>query len=168
MQVALVPLAEEHAKISYKWRNNPKVWELTGSRPDKEITYEIEKEWITRVLKRDNEKRYAILANEVYVGNVQLTNINKNDAEFHIFIGNMQHWGKGIATIATKLLLEIALLDFQLKTVYLWVHKDNHSAIKVYQKNGFKITQLNNNQLKMELHYGRIEFDNSASLIQEE
>lgn len=150
MQIHLVLLQTEHAKTSYIWRNDPKVWELTGSRPDKEITYEIEFEWIKKVLQREDEKRFAIIADGAYVGNIQLTKISSIDAELHIFIGDANFWDKGIATIATKLMLKKAFDEYNLKKVYLLVHKDNKSAQKVYKKNGFKVTEKIENLLKME------------------
>ena len=45
-------LKREDALTSYKWRNNPLIWELTGSKPDIEITKEIELSWIDKILKR--------------------------------------------------------------------------------------------------------------------
>ena len=72
MQVYIRPLTLEDAKTSYKWRNNPKVWELTGSKPDKYITEEMETEWLKNVLQRKNEKRFAVCVKDTdqYIGNI--------------------------------------------------------------------------------------------------
>ena len=43
---------KEDALTSYKWRNNPLIWKLTGSKPDIEITKEIELSWIDKILKK--------------------------------------------------------------------------------------------------------------------
>ena len=132
-------LKREDALTSYKWRNNPLIWELTGSKPDIEITKEIELSWIDKILKRKNEKRFAICIEKTnqYIGNVQLTNIQNKKAEFHIFIGETKFWGKNIATIATNKVLNFADNDLKLKEVYLWVKKENIAAIRVYEKCGF-------------------------------
>jgi len=60
MDIFLRPLKVEDALTSYKWRNNPALWELTGSKPNRLITTEIETEWINKVLRRKDEIRFAI------------------------------------------------------------------------------------------------------------
>lgn len=149
MQILLTPLREEHAYTSFQWRNNPKIWEFTENRPDKIITPEIEHAWIVEVLQRHNEKRFAILVDSVYVGNVQLTSITESDAEFHIFIGDANYWGKGIATQATQQLLSIAFIQLGLKTVYLWVRQENLAALRAYSKVGFKKSEHEGDKIKM-------------------
>ncbi|QPQ53479.1 GNAT family N-acetyltransferase [Chryseobacterium indologenes] len=85
--VLIRPLVKEDALTSYLWRNDSKIWEFTGSKPDIVITKEIETAWIEKALKDKTSRRFAILCDQEYVGNVQLTNINDDCAEFHIFIG---------------------------------------------------------------------------------
>jgi RimJ/RimL family protein N-acetyltransferase len=151
MEVTIRPLKENDAKISYLWRNDAEIWKYTGSKPTQPITYEIEKEWIQKVLKREDEIRFAICVgdNNEYVGNVQLTNITKTDAEFHIFVGNKKFHNKGIGTKATDLILNYSHKVLQLKTVYLFVNKENVTAIKSYKKCGFYEIERNKEQLKL-------------------
>lgn len=153
LEIYIRPLRIEDANISYKWRNNPKIWEFTGNRPDKEITQEIEMDWINKVLNLKNEKRYAICINgsDEYIGNIQLTNIKNGEAEFHIFIGEQKYWGKGFASSATKKLLEISKSELQLSKIYLFVNLHNKQAISVYKKNGFLINSIHKDIIKMEL-----------------
>jgi diamine N-acetyltransferase len=140
MKVILRDLRATDAKISYKWRNDPEVWKFTGTKPDRYITPEIEKHWIIGVLHEKNQKRFAICINEnqQYIGNIQLTDINEVNAQFHIFIGDKQFWGKGIATNATKQLIKYAKEELKLNNIYLYVNPLNKAAIKVYEKIGFK------------------------------
>lgn len=141
MNVSIRPLSITDAATSYKWRNDPKVWEYTGSRPDREITPEIETEWICSVLKRKNERRFAICADDgrgpVYVGNVQLTGIDGDTAQFHIFIGEKEYWGRGVGSLATKKILQLAEHDLSLKTIWLEVNCKHTSAIRMYERCGF-------------------------------
>jgi hypothetical protein len=60
--------------VSYKWRNDPDVWKLTGSRPDRVITEAIEEQWLANVLTQKDTMRFAICiaGPDEYVGNVQL------------------------------------------------------------------------------------------------
>lgn len=151
MNVSIRLLEEKDAKTSYIWRNDSEIWIYTGSKPNGIITYEIENEWIKKVLKRENEIRFAICTGDEneYVGNVQLTNITKIDAEFHIFVGNKNFQNKGIGTKATNLILDYAKEILKLKTVYLFVNKNNTPAIKSYNRCGFFEVEKNNDQLKL-------------------
>lgn len=149
MDVKLRKLQKEDGLTSWKWRNNPEIWEYTSTRPSG-VTQEIETQWIEKVTKRTNERRYAIIADNVYVGNVQLLDITDNDAEFHIFIGNKNYWGKGVATIATNQILEIAKNELHLKKVYLEVNKNHSVAQKLYEKTGFNVVSNKDDMIVME------------------
>ena len=137
--VMLRPLQEEDAQTSYRWRNDARVWQYTGSRPDKVVTEAMERDWIRQALARSNERRFAICtgAQHTYVGNVQLTHMTAGDAEFHIFIGDTRVHGQGVGTQATQLMLDYARDTLGLHEVYLRVHPDNLAAIRTYEKCGF-------------------------------
>jgi len=153
MNVYLRPLRESDALTSWHWRNNPEIWTYTGSIPDQYITEEIEIEWIRRVLKDETTKRFAICITDTdeYIGNVQLTNIENDAAQFHIFIGNQSYWGKGVSTLATNLLLAFVRSNLQLNKIYLYVSKENVAAIRSYEKNGFKIVSCRDKDIRMEV-----------------
>ena len=148
-KIYIRPLAPEDAKISYKWRNDPEVWKFTGSRPDREITYDIESEWIHKAIADPTCKRFAIMVDEKYVGNIQLTNIEDDTAEFHIFIGDRFWWGKGVGRAATEHLLTFARQELKLKKIYLTVRKENIAAIKSYRKVPFEELETNHDYMRM-------------------
>jgi len=137
MRTVIRPLKISDAKISYKWRNNPEIWRNTGRKPDRYITYNDELKWIKDVLARDDARRFAIVSDGHYVGNIQLTNINKNEASYHIFIGEREFWGHGIAYEATQLIISYAFQKFELDSVKLKVRLENEKGIKLYKKSGF-------------------------------
>lgn len=147
MNVYIRPLIENDALTSYKWRNNPKIWELTGSKPNILVTPEIELEWIRTVLYKNDQKRYAICIKDTdeYIGNVQITNIKDHRGEFHIFLGNTNYWGKGIGKKATWLMIDFGFTKLGLEEIYLWVNKFNNKAIKIYKDLGFEF--VNNNDI---------------------
>lgn len=147
--VYIRPLKIEDAQVSFKWRNDPAVWLYTGARPNKEITFQIEDEWIRNVINEKYSKRFAIIVDEVYVGNIQLTEITKDTAEYHIFIGDKNYWGKGIAHLATYQLLHFAKEELSLKNINLTVHEDNKAAIKSYVNSLFIIQLLKKGWLLM-------------------
>ena len=138
--VYIRPLRREDALISYRWRNDPDIWKYTGHRPNMEVTPEIELAWIDRVLADESSRRFAICMseNDRYIGNVQMTGIGNGAADFHIFIGDKEYWGRGCATEATEKLIKYAKEILQLKELKLWVNPQNKAAIKVYLKCGFR------------------------------
>lgn len=138
-KVLIRPLEVSDALSSYKWRNDPEVWALTGSKPNIKITEDIELNWIKKAINEKSSNRFAILVNDEYVGNVQLTQITDSDAEFHIFIGNKDFWGKGVAKEATYQILMYAKDELKLSRVYLKVNRNNLAAIKTYERNGFSL-----------------------------
>ena len=153
-KILIRPLRFEDASVSWKWRNDPEVWEHTGSRPDIVVTEEIEKQWILDKLKERNSVRFAIEIDDVYVGNIQLTNIvEKETAEYHVFIGDKSYWGKGVASLATAQIIRYAKNVINLQSLYLSVRPENNSAIRVYEKSGFvKI----NDDVKMTLDLSKV------------
>lgn len=138
--VVIRPLEEHDAEISYKWRNDAEVWKHTGSRPNIEITREIELQWIQKAIADESCRRFAIICDDNYVGNVQLTSITSTSAEFHIFIGEKSFWGKGLAKQATYQILHYAKEELKLNNVFLSVKKDNISAVQAYLRTSFKIS----------------------------
>jgi len=125
--VYIRPLQIEDAEVSYRWRNNPKIWRYTGSRPDILVTPEIEKEWLANVLKRENEKRFAIClkSNDAYIGNIYFTDIKDGEAYIHIFIGDIENWGKRRAFESIILLGIYGFTALNLHTIKAVIDKNN-------------------------------------------
>ena len=154
LDIYIRPLRVEDALVSCAWRNNPEVWKYTGSRPDCHITPEIETEWIIRVIADPTSARFAICirGTDAYIGNVQLTEIDTKSASavFHIFIGEPEFWGRGVATQATRLLLAHARERLGIKRIRLSVNPKHEAAIAVYRKCGF--TSSASDPTQMEIH----------------
>ena len=60
-------------------------------------------------------------------------------AHYHVFIGNKEYWGKGVAKQASKLILAYAFNVLKLESVKLRVRKENISAFMLYEKLGFEV-----------------------------
>ena len=150
MEVTIRPLRIEDAYTSYKWRNDPEVFKYTGTTYSDIITLETELNWIKKVIAKTDDFRCAILADNVYVGNIYLTNIKNGEGEFHIFIGNKEYWGKGIAGKATKLIIQYGFERLKLTSIFLYVKKENTIAIKLYNSLGF-IVEEKSDSIKMKL-----------------
>ena len=141
MRVSIRPLQESDAYTSYMWRNDPEVFKYTGNVYKNTITLEFELEWIRRVIQNEKEYRCAILVDGEYVGNIYLTDIIKTTANYHIFIGNKNFWGKGVARRASELILEYAFDILKLEEVYLRVKRENDRALLLYKSLGFIIEE---------------------------
>ena len=138
MNVRIRPLKEQDAYTSVKWRNDPEVFKFTGNIYNHEITIDNELEWIRKVTANPTDYRCAILVDEVYVGNIYLTDIKEGTAHFHIFIGDKSYWGKGVAKRASLLILEYAFNVLNIKEVLLRVRNVKTSAYNLYFRLGFK------------------------------
>ncbi len=137
-RVLIRPLAVNDAEVSFRWRNDPDIWKYTGKRPDRIITQEIEHNWILKALADSTSRRFAIEVDGMYVGNIQITDIAEHiDGQYHIFIGEKQFWGKGVATQATLQIIRYAKEILNLNSLYLYVNPLHSSAIKLYQRCGF-------------------------------
>ena len=147
--VYIRPLRVEDALISYEWRNNPRIWKHTGSRPDKHITPEIEVEWIKEVLQRTNEKRYAIckISDDQYIGNVFLTDIADDEAQIHIFLGDIRFWGNSNASEAIHLLQDLAFTELGIQTIHATIRENNNASVALAKRSGFVL----NGKLKDDL-----------------
>ena len=141
-EVYIRPLRLEDARMSYQWRNNPKIWRHTLSKPDRHITVEMEAESLARILMREDEKRFAICLsdndNGAYIGNIFYTDIKDGEAQLHIFIGEQRLCGKGRAYSAVCQILDYGFNTLKLEAVYALVKKENLAARALGKRAGFK------------------------------
>lgn len=137
MQVTIRPLEEADAATSVKWRNRPEIWAYTASAPDRLIGLDDELAWIRRVIADPGSRRFAIMAENAYVGNIYLTDIADGGATYHIFIGEPAYWGRGVARGASRAILDYARDELQLRTVDLAVHRAHAAAQRLYESLGF-------------------------------
>lgn len=140
--VSIRPLEEADAQTSFKWRTDHEIWQYTGSKPQKEANLSDELEWIKRVLSLDNDYRFAIIAENQYIGNIYLTDVNNGIAQYHIFIGDKNFSGKGFAKKASLLILDFAKNNLKLNEVQLEVNQNHIKAIALYEKLNFKIINI--------------------------
>lgn len=141
MRVILERLEAKHAHTSYHWRNDDEVWKYTFNRPNKLITLQDELAWIQSIAERTNEARFAIIVDDVYVGNIYLTNIENDQCFYGIFIGEKSYWGKGVGQAATLEIFRIAKEDYRLKYIFLRVKKENIGGKKLYDKLGYVLVE---------------------------
>ena len=72
--------------------------------------------------------------------NLDAINHSQRRAEFNIFIGERECWGKGYGTETTILMLDYGFTLLGLHTIMLQVDGYNERAIRAYRRAGFKET----------------------------
>ena len=140
-KVSIRLITEDDTNFVIKWRNNPRVRDNFIFR-DK-FTRDIHEKWLKEKVDRGLAIQYIICAGDRCdpVGSVYFSNVDKDSAEYGIFIGEDSAVGRGIGTEAGKLLLRKGFERFGFKEIYLRVFKDNLSAIKSYEKLGFRTSE---------------------------
>lgn len=151
--IYLRPLVTEDAKTSYKWRNDPSIWEFTEFKPNGNITEEVETNWLRTKLQKSNDQRFAICLHGTHqhIGNIQLIDIEDNKGEFYLFIGEKKFWRKGIGQKASRLILQYGFSALKLEVVFLFVHEKNIAALSIYDKLGFITVHKYRDHFKMVL-----------------
>jgi RimJ/RimL family protein N-acetyltransferase len=79
--------------------------------------------------------------NGLHIGNIKLGGINwvHRFGELGIMIGEKKYWGRGYGQEACTLLLKYAFEKLNMNKVFLGAYAVHESAIKAYQKAGFKV-----------------------------
>lgn len=66
----------------------------------------------------------------------------KEECEFGIFILDKNYWGKGIGFEVTKLMLDYAFNELEIRKVTLSTSEFHKKAVELYEKAGFKRTKI--------------------------
>ena len=153
MQITLRPITIEDSEHIVKWRNCPDVKQNLYSQDN--ISINQQRDYYQKYIETKKIFQYIVIADGIECGTTFLKKLdNKNRcAEFGIFIGESSLRGRGIGTISTIKTVEIGFNQLHLDRIYLTVFSSNISAIRSYEKAGFKITK---NGLKHSLSNGEI------------
>ena len=138
MQVSIRKCEKFDIPNKVKWINNP----VNNTYLHYELPLEIEKteNWYDKNKNRADRYDAVIEVDGAAVGLIGLLSIDNNNrkAEYYVTIGEHEYLGKGVASKATKLLLEYAFKQLGLNRVYLFTECENLAAIKSYERVGFK------------------------------
>ncbi len=135
--VTIRPVTEADSDNIIKWRNNPEVSKKFIHRAP--LTRESQSIYYNTKVKTGEVAQFIISCDNIDVGCVYIRDIDtaNRKGEFGIFIGDVNYFGKGIGTAATKLILQHAFTTLNLNKVFLRVFTENVRAIKSYEKSGF-------------------------------
>jgi len=95
--------------------------------------------WFNSIKDRTDRVDLTITYNGRPAGLIGLLNIDKKNrkAEYYITLGGAEFKGKGIATIASDLLIEQSYHIYNLNKIYLYTEVDNYSAQRLFERIGF-------------------------------
>lgn len=122
------------------WRNkNRKYFVYQG-----EVTLESQEKWLEKYREDPNELMFVMIDKGETVGQLALYNIDKKKkvAEFGRIIVDENHSQQGYATKAIRVLLRYGFNKLKLKKIYLEVFVNNHKAIGLYKKCGFRTVDI--------------------------
>ena len=142
MEVTIRPQRVSDAELSWKMRKDKDIWKFAiCESPYHPLSLESETEFYRKQIECDDCIRFAILADNTYVGNVFIDRINNSAhgfGELHTHILSKDYWGKGIGYECNRLILDYAFRIAKMKGVYQYINPDNVAAWKNALKLGFK------------------------------
>ena len=139
--VRLRALTAEDAEAHWRWNNDPAVMRFMSAgyptaldrfRADYPERYRVSYEKVVLAIETVDDGRF--------VGLVALTAAEPENggAEFDIYVGEKDCWGRGYGTEATRLICRYGFDRMRLHRITLWVALANEAAIRVYEKVGFE------------------------------
>ena len=139
-RVRLRPMADGDTDEVVRMRSEPDVLgQLFSAAPP---TRESHRRWLDAVRASDDRQEFMIVdrVSGRSVGTIGLSHIDRRHrrAEYGILIGEADARGKGLASEASRLLLDHAFRTLALNRVYLHVFSDNEPAIRLYERVGFR------------------------------
>lgn len=135
MNVALRKFCEKDIPNKVKWIND--------SENNRYLHYDLPLEeektlqWFFKNTYRTDRYDAVIECDGTAVGVIGLISIDGEKAEYYVTMGERSYTGKGVATQASRLLLEYAFDQLGLSEVYLYTEVDNISAQKLFERCGF-------------------------------
>jgi RimJ/RimL family protein N-acetyltransferase len=74
-----------------------------------------------------------------HIGNIKIHGIDQihRHAQVSLIIGEKQHWGKGYATEAIRLIIDFALNTLNLHKLFACIYAPNEGSIAAFRKAGF-------------------------------
>lgn len=127
----------EDIPLKIEWINNPANNEFLHY--DLPLAYDKTVAWFERNKDRTDRFDAVIEYNGEPAGTIGLLSIDtKNSkAEYYIAMGEAAYKGKGVATEASKLILDYGFNTLNLNRIYLFTESENVAAQRLFEKIGF-------------------------------
>lgn len=143
--IKFVPYDKTFLELSKKWLNDPELKTLTMT-PD--FDDESQLKWYNSLKNRKDYYINGILYKDQPIGAMGIKNINSSCGEYWGYIAEKQLWGKKLGKYLINHAVKQAKL-LKLDYLYLKVDLNNHRAIKLYEKCGFKLQFKDENIMYM-------------------
>lgn len=154
-KISLRLMDKEDTDRIVTWRNQDFVRRNFIYQQD--FTREGHEKWIRTMIDTGLAVQFMICIGEEQrpVGSVYLRDIDRihKKAEYGIFIGEKDAWGRGYGTWAAKKMIDYAFEKEGLHKLMLRVLAENHGAIRSYEKAGFVQEAYLRDEVFLEGHY---------------
>jgi RimJ/RimL family protein N-acetyltransferase len=130
--------------LRYNWFNDLEFTRLYLGKPMPTSYRQIEEEIMFSTYPAISTGLYELaiqtIDTNLYIGNTFFRKIDwqNRSAEYGIFIGNKELWGKKIGPEATKIMLQYGFAELGLQRIWLTVLAYNCRATKCFEKCGFQ------------------------------
>lgn len=135
------PLRHDLIDTYLRWMNNFAVTR-TLSVPCVPFTREREEAWLKGALSASDDAVFTIyeLSTMRPIGNVGLHDIDQESgtADFGIVIGEIDVWGKGCGTEATRMMVRYGFDVLGLHNIQLEAYSNNPGGLTAYERAGFR------------------------------
>jgi len=135
--IALEALSPDQFELVASWLSRPDTnrW-LSSEWRDRVTTASM----IAILLRNRRNRLFMVNFDGAPAGLVGLSDIDLPDKTAMVWyiLGDLNLSGRGITTVAVRLVLDIAFRDLGLCSLYAWVMEDNLPSLKVLDKAGFK------------------------------
>lgn len=138
-KIVLRPWQKEDAQALAAIANNRQVWDNVRDYFPTPYTVLDAEQWLESIRTIHPVQNFAILYQGRIAGNIGIVpkdDVYRMNVEIGYFVGE-EFWGKGIATEATRLLVEYIKQEFNVVRIYAEVFETNKASMRVLQKNGF-------------------------------
>lgn len=140
-RLRLEKLSLAHLSKGYvSWMNDSEVYQFLESGGNYTMTDL--NSFLKAVEKKDIYFWAVVLKNQnKHIGNIKIDPINEKHrfGQYGIMMGDKSEWGKGYAKEASEIVIRFCFKQLNLRKIILGVRCQNISAIKLYERLGFKI-----------------------------
>lgn len=140
-QFTLRPFCIADAPALQKHANNPKVPAYLLDRFPSPYTLEDAEAFIDLMINKITVTNFAIEINGEVAGGISLefrTDVYRKSPLIGYWLGE-DHWGKGIATEAVKLVTKYAFESFDVICVLAFIFSENEASMRVLEKAGYTL-----------------------------
>ena len=113
------------------------------------FSLESQRQYVNYCLENQNIELNGIFDNKKHIGNICIEGLQSfhSRAEITFVIGEIDYWGKGIATSAVKYVIKTTGEKYSLKRFFASASSENIASNKVLLNSGFSLEGIRKNHL---------------------